>query len=98
MRTSRVSVLRNSKSFILNGDSFYTTLNPPSGNDADMFVYYTDLALRGRPWISISGGPVLEDDNPYMDLYHRDHGGVGGAKTKIIDSTAGWISLAEDYQ
>lgn len=96
MRTSCVSVLRNSKAFILNRDMSFTTLHPPTGSNAAMFAYYCEVALNGRPWISISGGPVLEDDGMFVDPYHVARGGVGGAKTKIIDSTAGAISLQGD--
>ena len=82
-KDSRMSVLRNRKSFILNRDTQLRIRSPASLAVAELFLEKA-LESVGNTVLDVSGSQKLEDDAPHRDPYHVSHGRC--AATYLIDS------------
>ncbi len=83
-RQSRIGVLRNDKAFILNRQTWFSTLRAASPAMAFLFV---DTAVDGVPFLDVSGATKLEDTDPY-----HLRGGACVRSTYIIDDYR-WIQI-----
>ncbi len=82
-KDSRLSVLRNRKSFIVNRDTQLRSRYPASLAMAELFLEKA-LDSVGNTVLDVSGAVKLEEDAPHRDPYHVASGRC--ASTYLIDS------------